>query len=29
MMAGFTLPDYMGARFLSDFLRGYSAVIVS
>jgi Na+/proline symporter len=28
MMAGFTLPDYMGARFQSDFLRGYSAVIV-
>jgi Na+/proline symporter len=28
MMAGFTLPDYMGARFESDFLRGYSAVIV-
>lgn len=28
MMAGFTLPDYMGARFESNFLRGYSAVIV-
>src|SRR5262249_39869639 len=28
MMAGFTLPDYMGARFESTFLRGYSAVIV-
>ena len=29
MMAGFTLPDYMGARFESNFLRGYSAVIVA
>lgn len=29
MMAGFTLPDYMGARFESTFLRGYSAVIVA
>jgi sodium/proline symporter len=28
MMAGFTLPDYMGARFESPFLQGYSAVIV-
>ncbi len=28
MMAGFTLPDYMGARFESNFIRGYSAVIV-
>ena len=28
MMAGFTLPDYMGARFESRFIRGYSAVIV-
>jgi Na+/proline symporter len=28
MMAGFTLPDYMGARFETSFLRGYSAVIV-
>jgi Na+/proline symporter len=28
LMAGFTLPDYMGARFESTFLRGYSAVIV-
>jgi sodium/proline symporter len=28
MMAGFTLPDYMGARFESTFLRGYSAIIV-
>ncbi len=28
MMAGFTLPDYMGARFESTFIRGYSAVIV-
>jgi Na+/proline symporter len=27
-MAGCTLPDYMGARFESTFLRGYSAVIV-
>jgi len=29
MMAGFTLPDYMGARFESRFLRGYSAGIVA
>ncbi len=29
LMAGFTLPDYMGARFESNFLRGYSAVIVA
>lgn len=29
MMAGFTLPDYMGARFESTFLRGFSAVIVA
>ncbi len=29
LMAGFTLPDYMGARFESTFLRGYSAVIVA
>jgi Na+/proline symporter len=29
MMAGFTLPDYMGARFESNFLRGFSAVIVA
>ncbi len=28
MMAGYTLPDYMGARFESNFLRGYSALIV-
>ena len=28
MMAGFTLPDYMGTRFESNFLRGYTAVIV-
>lgn len=28
MMAGFTLPDYMGARFESNFLRGYTALIV-
>ena len=28
MMSGFTLPDYMGARFESNFLRGYSAIIV-
>lgn len=28
MMAGFTLPDYMGARFESTFLRGYTAAIV-
>ncbi|MFN8058286.1 MAG: sodium:solute symporter family protein [Vicinamibacterales bacterium] len=28
-MEGFTLPDYMGARFESTFLRGYSAVIVA
>jgi sodium/proline symporter len=28
MMAGFTLPDYMGARFESNFIRGYSALIV-
>ncbi|HTK29859.1 MAG TPA: sodium:solute symporter family protein [Vicinamibacterales bacterium] len=28
MMSGFTLPDYMGARFESNFLRGYSALIV-
>ena len=28
MMAGFTLPDYMGARFEGNFIRGYSAVIV-
>jgi Na+/proline symporter len=28
MMAGFTLPDYMGARFEGDFIRGYSALIV-
>ena len=28
-MAGFTLPDYMGARFESNFLRGFSAVIVA
>jgi Na+/proline symporter len=28
MMAGFTLPDYMGARFESNFIRGFSAVIV-
>jgi Na+/proline symporter len=28
-MEGFTLPDYMGARFESNFLRGYSAVIVA
>jgi Na+/proline symporter len=28
MMAGFTLPDYMGARFESNFLRGFSAAIV-
>jgi Na+/proline symporter len=28
MMAGFTLPDYMGARFESNFIRGYSAAIV-
>jgi Na+/proline symporter len=28
MMAGFTLPDYMGARFESNFIRGYSAIIV-
>src|ERR1700709_2274809 len=28
MMSGFTLPDYMGARFESTFLRGYSALIV-
>jgi Na+/proline symporter len=29
MMAGYTLPDYMGARFESRFLRGFSAVIVA
>jgi Na+/proline symporter len=29
MMAGFTLPDYMGARFESNFLRGFSALIVA
>lgn len=29
MMEGFTLPDYMGARFESTFLRGFSAVIVA
>lgn len=28
MMAGFTLPDYMGARFEGNFIRGYSAVII-
>lgn len=28
-MAGYTLPDYMGARFDSTFLRGYTAVIVA
>jgi sodium/proline symporter len=28
MMAGFTLPDYMGTRFESNFLRGYTALIV-
>src|SRR5256885_5295423 len=28
MMSGFTLPDYMGARFESNFLRGYSALII-
>ena len=28
MMSGFTLPDYMGARFESTFLRGYSALII-
>ncbi len=28
MMAGFTLPDYMGTRFESNFLRGYTAIIV-
>ncbi len=27
-MAGFTLPDYMGARFESRFLQGFSAVVV-
>jgi Na+/proline symporter len=27
-MAGFTLPDYMGARFESNFIRGYSAIVV-
>ena len=26
---GFTLPDYMGDRFDSNFLRGFSAVIVA
>jgi Na+/proline symporter len=29
LMAGYTLPDYMGERFDSRFLRGYSAVVVA
>jgi Na+/proline symporter len=29
LMAGYTLPDYMGARFESPFLQGYSAAIVA
>lgn len=29
LMAGFTLPDYMGARFESNFLRGFCAVVVA
>ncbi len=29
LMAGYTLPDYMGERFNSRFLRGYSAFIVA
>jgi Na+/proline symporter len=28
MMAGFTLPDYMGTRFEGNFIRGYSALVV-
>lgn len=29
LMAGYTLSDYMGERFDSRFLRGYSAVVIA
>jgi Na+/proline symporter len=29
LMAGYTLPDFMGERFGSRFLRGYCAVVVA